>query len=184
MSEKNLVLVSWENEVNKRTCLKIIVKNSIDYFWDKINHLLKTWLWVIENDKKIFSRIFWWFDLLWWKYCANRIDLEHSLSEEEIIEALNDWIYLLHTDRQKDKAIIILLWIMLSNYARKAIRKTWPLDAETDINDLFECVNRFQINDEMIEKSINFARIRYKNDYNEEVPKIIYNRLNNEINID
>lgn len=189
MSEKNIIHLDWKNSFpfhkkNKREYLGKAINNSIYYFWNKYKHILEVWLWIIEGDKEIFNRIFWWYDFLWWKHCAKEIEEQSNLSKDEVSRALRKWIYLIHSERQKNKAIIILLWIMLSNYARKAIRKTWPFDAETEISDLLECVNRFHINEEMIEKSINFARIRYKNDYNEEVPKLIYSRLNNKINID
>lgn len=173
MIEKNLQVQS--SITNKKNPSKIdLLNGKIKVNINKILEKSISWL---ENDKIIFNHIFWWFHLLWWENLAEQIENDSKLNEKQITEIINNWWLVLTSTRQVKKAIIILWWIMLSNYARNAIRKTWPLDANTDFDDISEYINRFNITEEDFIESINFARSRYKKVFGEEVPKTLIDRL-------
>lgn len=173
MTEK--ILQVQNSNTNKNNPSKIdLLNGKIKVNINKILEKSISWL---ENDKIIFNHIFWWFDMFWWKNLADQIENDSKLNEKQITEIINNWWLVLTSPRQVKKAIIILWWIMLSNYARKAIRKTWPLDADTDFDDISEYINRFNITEEDFIESINFARNRYKKEFGEEVPKSLIDRL-------
>lgn len=142
-------------------------------FWDKLTDILEYSVSILQEDNKKLNELMWCFDLLWWKRIADKIDIKSEQLTKNTIEfGLITWnIPYQLTERQRKKAITILLWIILIYFARQRNNSSWTMDADIDYSDITWCINNFSIDDELFSQSVDFARKHYKNYFNWEIPK-------------
>lgn len=146
----------------------------VNYFWDKFNAILEYWLSVVQQDKTRINNLIWTFHLLWWESVAEKINIQSrpvtSKDYDVVIKFGWDMPYQL-TERQRKKAIVILLWMMLIYYARQSHKPIWPMDEDIEIIDIKEYIKFFWIDDEIFLLWMEFARKYYKVYFKEEIPK-------------